>query len=96
MLRQRIKFLLIQTLLEEANNFIGNGSNDGLTLVALQTALNTDALQLQKRGYISSYNFTITSTLAQQKVGQASINISFAPADELVQLNATIGINLNA
>jgi hypothetical protein len=52
-------------------------------------------MNLQKRGYISSYNFTITSTLAQQKVGQASIQISFVPADELVQLNATVGINLN-
>lgn len=94
-LRQRIKFLVIQTLLTEANNFIGNGTNDGLTLTALQTALNADALNLQKRGYLSSYNFTITSTAAQQKAGQASIQISFVPADELVQLNATIGINLN-
>lgn len=94
-LRQRIKFLVIETLLTEANNFIGNGTNDGLTLTALQTALNADALNLQKRGYISSYNFTITSTTAQQKIGQASIQISFTPADELVQLDATIGINLN-
>lgn len=95
-LRQRIKFLVIQTLLEEANNYIGNGTNDGLTLTALKTALDTDCLNLQKRGYLSSYNFTITSTKAQQKIGQASIQISFVPANELVQLNATIGINLNA
>lgn len=94
-LRQRIKFLVIQTVLKEANNFIGNGTNDGLSLVALKTALDTDCLNLQKRGYLSSYNFTITSTLAQQKIGQASIQISFVPANELVQLNATIGINLN-
>ena len=94
-LRQRIKFLVIQTVLEEANNFIGNGTNDGLSLVALKTALDTDCLNLQKRGYLSSYNFTITSTPAQQKIGQASIQISFVPANELVQLNATIGINLN-
>jgi hypothetical protein len=93
-LRQRIKFLMIQTLLAEANNFIGNGTNDGLSLVALKTVLDTDCMNLQKRGYVSSYNFTITSTLAQQKAGQASIQISFVPADELVQLRATIGINL--
>lgn len=95
MLRQRIKFLMVQTLLTEANNYIGNGTNDGLTLTALKTALDADCLNLQKRGYISSYNFTITSTAAQQKIGQASIQVSFVPADELVQLNATIGINLN-
>jgi hypothetical protein len=95
-LRQRIKFLVIQTLLTEANNYIGNGTNDGLSLVALKTSLDADCLNLQKRGYLSSYNFTITSTPAQQKIGQASIQISFVPANELVQLNATIGINLNA
>jgi hypothetical protein len=94
-LRQRIKFLVIQTVLGEANNYIGNGTNDGLSLVALKTALDADCLNLQKRGYLSSYNFTITSTPAQQKIGQASIQISFVPANELVQLNATIGINLN-
>lgn len=94
-LRQRIKFLMIQVLLREANNFIGNGTNDGLSLTALKTALDADCLNLQKRGYISSYNFTITSTKAQQKIGQASIAVSFVPANELVQLNATIGINLN-
>jgi hypothetical protein len=95
MLRQRIKFLVIQTLLAEANNYIGKGTNDGLTLTALKTALDADCSNLQKRGYLSSYNFTITSTKAQQKIGQASIQISFVPANELVQLNATIGINLN-
>jgi len=95
MLRQRIKFLVIQTLLAEANNYIGKGTNDGLTLTALKTSLDADCANLQKRGYLSSYTFTITSTRAQQKVGQASIQISFVPANELVQLNATIGINLN-
>lgn len=95
-LRQRIKFLVIQTLLRQAQNFIGNGTNDGLSLTALKTALDADLLTLQKRGYLSKYTFTITSTKAQQKVGQASIQISFVPANELVQLNATVGINLAA
>lgn len=95
-LRQRIKFLMVETLLKQAQNFIGNGSNDGLSLTALKTALDADCLTLQKRGYISSYNFTITSTKAQQKIGQASIQVSFVPANELVQLNATVGINLNS
>lgn len=95
-LRQRIKFLVIQTLLREADNFIGNGTNDGLSLTALKTALDADLLGLQKRGYLSKYTFTITSTKAQQKIGQASIQISFVPANELVQLNATVGINLAA
>jgi hypothetical protein len=95
-LRQRIKFLMIETLLSEAENYIGNGTNDGLSLTALSTALTSDFLNLQKRGYISGYNFTITSTAAQQKIGQASIQVSFVPADELLQLNCTIGINLNS
>lgn len=95
-LRQRIKFLMIQTVLLQSQNFIGNGSNDGLALTALKTALDADCLNLQKRGYISNYNFTITSTKSQQKLGQASIQVSFVPANELVQLNCTIGINLNA
>ncbi|MGC1582137.1 MAG: hypothetical protein WA766_11670 [Candidatus Acidiferrales bacterium] len=95
-LRQRIKFLVIQTLLLEASNYIGNSTNDGLALTALKTALDSDCLNLQKRGYLQSYNFTITSTASQQKVGQASIQISFVPANELVQLDATIGINLGA
>lgn len=95
-LRQRIKFLVIQTLLTEAQNYIGNSTNDGLALTALKTALDSDCLNLQKRGYLQSYNFTITSTASQQKVGQASIQISFVPANELVQLDATVGINLGA
>jgi hypothetical protein len=94
-LRQRIKFLMIQTVLLESQNFIGNGTNDGLSLTALKTALDADCLNLQKRGYISSYNFTITSTRSQQKIGQASIQVAFVPANELVQLNCTIGININ-
>lgn len=93
-LRQRIKFLVVQALLQQADPFIGNGSNDGLQMVALKTALDAQCLNLQKRGYLSNYNFTITSTAAQQKIGQASINVSFVPANELVQLRATVGINL--
>lgn len=93
-LRQRIKFLMVQTLLQEADAFIGNASNDGLQLNALKTALDSALLNLQKRGYISKYSFTITSTAAEQKVGHASIKFNFVPANELVQLRATVGINL--
>lgn len=95
LMRQRIKFLVVQTVLKVANPFIGNGTNDGLQVVAMKTALDTAFLNLQKRGYIGTYTYTITSTLAQQRIGQASIAVNFSPADELIQLLATVSLQPN-
>jgi hypothetical protein len=59
----------------------------------MKTALDKRFLDLQKRGYISRYSFPISTTLAEQRIGHASIDITFMPADELVQLTATVGIS---
>jgi hypothetical protein len=59
----------------------------------MKTALDKRFLDLQKRGYISRYSFQISTTLAEQRIGHASIDITFMPADELVQLTATVGIS---
>lgn len=90
LLRLRIKFLVTQILFKEADNYIGTSSTDGLTMAALQTALDKNLLGLQKRGYLRGYNFTVNSTLASQRVGQMFINIVFSPANELVRISATV------
>ncbi len=71
---------------------IGESSIDGLQMEAMKTALDKRLLDLQKRGYISPYSFSISTTLAEQPTGHATIDVTFMPADELVQLTATIGI----
>ncbi len=47
----------------------------------------------QKRGYVSRYNFVIYTTEAESRIGHASIDVTFMPADELIQLKAYIGIS---
>ena len=80
-------------LTDEADKFLGESTIDGLQLQALKTALDAKMLVLQKRGYVSRYNFVIYTTEAEQRIGHASIDVSFMPADELVQLKAFIGIS---
>lgn len=90
--RQDIKFLVCQVIFTEGNKFTGTTSTDGLQMQAMQTAIDSDMQALQKAGYISGYNFTISTTQADQRVGTAYINVKFVPANELVQLLATVGI----
>jgi hypothetical protein len=92
LLRQRIKFLVVEQILTEADRFIGQSTTDGLQLTAMQTQLDSALTNLQKRGYISKYNYTVSTTDADQRVGRAFIDVSFRPADELIQLRATVGI----
>jgi hypothetical protein len=93
LLRQDIKGLVVETTRQVADGFIGYASTDLLSLSALKTALTNKYLVLQQRGYISSYSFTVTTTQADIRLGHASVNISFVPANELVQLNVTVGIS---
>ena len=93
LLRQRIKGLVVDTLRTTADPFIGASSIDGLQIQALQTALNNKLLALQKRGYIANFSFTITTTPAQQRIGHAQIDITFSPADELIQLDASVAVS---
>lgn len=93
LLRQRIKGLVANTLRKTADPFIGSSSTDGLQVTALQTALTNQMMVLQKRGYLSNFSFSVTSTPAQQRIGHATINIVFTPANELIQLDATIALS---
>lgn len=90
--RVRCMALVIQTLLNRANNYIGMSSLDGLTLVAMTTQLDQDLVNLTKRGYCNHSTVTVSSTLAQQKIGHATLNLTVHPADELIQLTANVGV----
>lgn len=93
LLRMRIKFLVVKQLFDEADRFVGQSSADGLQLQAMNTALDARLQELQHRGYLQRYDFTISSTEVDQRIGRAHISISFMPADELVQLRAEIAIS---
>lgn len=95
LLRQRIKGLVVDTLRQTADPFIGASSIDGLQVQSLQTALTNKLMTLQKRGYLSRFNFTVTTTPAQQRIGHANIDITFNPADELIQLDASVAVSRN-
>lgn len=95
LLRQRVKGLVVDTLRVTADPFIGTSSTDGLQLQALQTALTNKMMILQKRGYMSRFSFTVTTTPAEQRIGHATIDITFNPADELIQLNASVALSRN-
>ena len=58
----------------------------------MKTALDKRLLDLQKRGYISRYTFPISTMVAEQRIGHATFDLTFMPADELVQLTASVGI----
>jgi len=93
LLRMRIKFLVVQKLFDQGDRFVGESSSDGLQLQAMQTALDAQLQDLQKRGYIQRYRFSVHTTQADQRIGRAYIDVNFMPADELVQLRATVSIS---
>src|SRR5208337_1803250 len=93
LLRQRIKGLVVDTIRTTADPFIGASSIDGLQVQSMQTALTNKLMTLQKRGYISRFSFTVTTTPAQQRIGHANIDVTFNPADELIQLDASVAIS---
>jgi hypothetical protein len=92
MVRVRCMGVVIQTLLNRANNYIGQSSLDGLTLISMQTQLTQDLVGLQTRGYCTRPSVNIKSTPAQQRIGHATLNITCHPADELIQLTANVAI----
>jgi hypothetical protein len=91
-LRVRIKGLVVQTMLNRANSYIGESSLDGLQLQSMKTALDKDLVNLASRGYISKATVTITSSTSEQRLGHADLFLKFNPANELVQLTAYVGI----
>lgn len=93
MSRMRVKFMLVKALFDEGNKFIGETSTDGLQLQAMRTALDARLNEMKKRGYLQRFSYTISKTLADQRIGRAFIDITFMPPDELVQLRASVAIS---
>jgi hypothetical protein len=92
-LRMRIKGLAVATLLTVGDPFIGASSLDGLQCTAMKTALDNALTELVKRGYMSGPQVTITSSVANQRLGKASLFLTFHPADQLVQLTANVAFS---
>jgi hypothetical protein len=86
----RIEFKVTTVLFQEADKFVGTSATDGLSMAALTTAIEKKLQVLQKNGYISNYNYNVYSTAADQRLGKITIKLSFAPARELVQINAQV------
>jgi hypothetical protein len=92
LLHNRVKGRYIQTLLSVADKFIGESSLDGLQLQALKTALDQALVELSKRGYGRNAQVVISTTPGEQRLGHATIDLTFQPADELIQLTAQVGL----
>jgi hypothetical protein len=91
-LRMRIKGLVVATMLAIGDPFIGKSSIDGLQLTSMKTALDNGLSELSKRGYVSSPSVRISNTQADSVIGHASLYLKFHPADQLVQLDAFVGL----
>jgi len=72
--------------------FIGNGIT-GTKLAALETAIDNKMKQRTKNGDIQRYEVKVTSTPAQQVLGQADVELKLVPAFELRQLTVTVGLS---
>jgi hypothetical protein len=92
MVRTRVKNLVCATLYQVGFKFIGSTSTDGMEMNAFKTALDSKCGGLQKLGYVASCSTVITSTAQQRRLGQITLQITFIPPDELVQIIASIGI----
>ena len=94
-LRMRIKSLVLTQLYQAAQKFVGESSNDGMTLQGMNTSLDQRMLLLQKRGYIGTpYKLVISASLAERRIGTVELAVSFKPADELVKVNASVAVTL--
>jgi hypothetical protein len=70
LLRMGIHGLVIDTLCQRADQYEGQSTLDGLQMTSMKSAMDEDMVTLQKRGYISKCNITISTTQAQQNMGQ--------------------------
>jgi hypothetical protein len=92
LLRMNIHGLVIDTICQRADQYEGQSSLDGLQMTSMKSAMDQDMVTLQTRGYISKANITISTTQAQQNMGQTNLYCSYSPADELVQLFAFVSL----
>ena len=70
LLRMNIHGLVIDTICQRADLYEGQSSLDGLQMTSMKSAMDEDMVNLQKRGYISKANITISTTQAQQNSRQ--------------------------
>ncbi len=70
LLRMNIHGLVIDTICQRADLYEGQSSLDGLQMTSMKSAMDEDMVTLQKRGYISKANITISTTQAQQNSRQ--------------------------
>jgi hypothetical protein len=71
--------------------FIGNGIT-GARLAALETAIDSKLKQRVKNSDIQRYEVKVTSTPAQQVLGQADVEMKLVPAFELRQITVKVGL----
>ncbi len=68
LLRMNIHNLVINTLCSRADQYEGQSTLDGLQMTSMTSAMDEDMVTLQKRGYISKANITVSCTQAQQNM----------------------------
>jgi hypothetical protein len=82
LVRVRCMGVVIQTLLNRANKYIGQSSLDGLTLVSMQTQLTQDLVGLQTRGYCTRPGVKITPRRLGSESGTRCIyRLGLSPLD---------------
>lgn len=91
LVRVRVKGLWVKTLLTVSRSFVGESTNDGLQLQALKTALDQKIVSLQERKYGSKGQVIISTTDAEARLGHVTLDLTFRPPDELIQIQASIG-----
>lgn len=92
-LRMNIHRLVIDKLEARADQYEGTSTLDGLQMVSMQTNLDQDFVNLNKCGYVSNPVIKIVTTLAQANLGKTGLYCTYHPADELIQINAFVGLS---
>lgn len=90
--RTRLKFLVSKIAFTTGKKFLGENSINGLQLTSMKTALDSDADELKKRGYISGADFDPHTDAADARIGKVTLDIQFWAPDQARMLETSIGI----
>jgi hypothetical protein len=83
----------VVTLIREASDpFIGLASN-AQNRAALENAIDEVLGQVQSRGALRRYDFSITATPAQQVLGQLSVDVTLVPAFEIFDIALVVALS---
>jgi hypothetical protein len=91
-MRINIHRLVIDTLAARGDQYVGESTLDGLQETSMQSAMDQDLMNLKTRGYVNNPNVVISTTTAQANLGKTNLYCTYGPADELIQLNAFVGL----